>query len=168
MSDAPVIAPPSGAADWAELRRLLVAYADSLSFSLAFQCFGDELEGLPGDYAPPGGGAWLATLSGRAVGCVALRRFAPTTAELKRLYVAPEGRGQGLGRRLVLAALDGAAGLGYARVRLDTVGSMQAANRLYANLGFAPIAAYRHNPLPDARYFEWTLQPPGSADGSTP
>lgn len=61
-----------------EVRRLFEEYAASLSFNLCFQNFQQELDGLPGDYAPPGGGLWLATSSrDEAAGCVALRPLEP-------------------------------------------------------------------------------------------
>ena len=37
------------------IRRLFLQYAESLDFDLEFQQFDDELNGLPGDYAPPDG-----------------------------------------------------------------------------------------------------------------
>jgi GNAT superfamily N-acetyltransferase len=154
---APSIRAARSGADWAEVARLFRAYADSLPFSLNFQCFGGEVEGLPGAYAPPAGNAWLAEVDGMVAGCVALKPLEPGIAELKRLYVAPPARGQQAGRALVTAALDYAVGAGYGAVRLDTVASMVTANRLYAKLGFRPIGAYCHNPLPDARFFERRL-----------
>ncbi|HEX5481441.1 MAG TPA: GNAT family N-acetyltransferase [Terriglobia bacterium] len=82
-----------------EARKLFEEYAASLDFSLCFQGFTEELAGLPGGYAPPAGRLFLAWLDGRAVGCVAFRKFNSDTAELKRLYVRPEGRGGGLWAR---------------------------------------------------------------------
>ena len=88
---------------------------------------------------------------------MALRPFeAPFVAEIKRLYVAPAARNRGLGVRLTEAALDAARAAGYDRVRLDTLSSMQAAQRLYEGLGFCDIDAYRHNPH-EARYLELKL-----------
>ena len=78
-------------------------------------------------------------------------------AELKRLYVVPAARNGGLGVRLTEAALDAARTAGYARVRLDTLSSMQAALRLYERLGFRDIDAYRYNPIEAARYLDLKL-----------
>jgi len=139
-------------------RRLFEDYAASLEIDLGFQSFSSELEGLPGEYAPPSGVLLLAMDGDDALGCVALRPLEPPViAELKRLYVVPTARNGGLGVRLTEAALDAARAAGFARVRLDTLSSMQAALRLYARLGFRDIDAYRHNPFDAARYLELEL-----------
>jgi putative acetyltransferase len=139
--------------DLVEVRGLLRAYAQSLPFSLDFQGFDREVAELPGDYAPPGGALILA----RGRGCVALRRIDETTCEMKRLYVRPETRGTGLGRRLAEVAVAEARRLGYARMRLDTVPGMEAAQALYEQLGFREIPPYRPNPVPGVRYLELEL-----------
>lgn len=138
-------------------RRLFAEYAASLDIDLGFQGFVAELEELPGDYAPPAGALLLAIDGEEAVGCVALRPLEPPhVAEMKRLYVVPAARDRGLGVRLAEAALAEARAAGYARVRLDTLSSMQVAQRLYEALGFRDIDAYRHNPH-EARYLELDL-----------
>lgn len=143
--------------DLAVTRELFLAYADALGVDLSFQGFADELDGLPGDYAPPQGTLLLAWDGAVPVGCVAVRLFEGDIAELKRLYVSPGARGLGLGSELTRAALAFAASAGYRRIRLDTLPSMGAAQRLYERLGFHEIAAYRHNPVPGARYMELDL-----------
>lgn len=144
-----------------QVRELFEEYAASLSFNLCFQGFQAELDGLPGDYAPPDGGLWLA-VSDRSepVGCVALRRLEPAVGEMKRLYVRPGGRGTGLGKRLARTVLDAATAIGYTRVRLDTTPEMADAIRLYESLGFTRIDPYRANPVPGALYFEVRLTAP--------
>src|SRR5215470_6773138 len=84
-----------------QARALFQEYADSLGFSLCFQSFEDELAGLPGDYAPPAGRLLLAYAESKPAGCAALHRFDEYAAEMKRLYVRPEFRGQHLGQMLV-------------------------------------------------------------------
>ena len=76
---------------------------------------------------------------------------------MKRLYVEPECRGQGLGRALAEAIIAEARELGYDVMRLDTVASMIPARRLYRSLSFNERDAYYHNPLEDAVYMERTL-----------
>lgn len=106
-----------------------------------------ELATLPGEYAPPRGRLLLARAGKAAAGCVALHGLDGGTAEMRRLYVRPAFRGQGIGRALAKAAIDEAARLGYSRIRLDTPRSLREASALYRSLGFFEIAAYRaHDP----------------------
>jgi len=139
--------------DLDEIRVMLRAYAAWLEVDLCFQNFEEELAGLPGEYAAPGGRLLIA----EGAGCVALRRIDDEICEMKRLYVRPEHRGSGLGRRLVLAIIEQARVIGYRRMRLDTMPKMDSAQGLYASLGFRGIAPYRYNPEPGARFLELEL-----------
>ncbi len=148
----------TSAEHWAAARRLVEEYADALGTDLSFQDFQHEIESLPAQYGPPDGCFLLAEHEGTVVGCGALRRFAEGTCEMKRLYVAPRGRGTGIGRALAQALIAEARTLGYGRMVLDTLPSMHSAQRLYASLGFRPIAPYRHNPVPGASFLELVLR----------
>ncbi len=134
--------------------RLVREYVASLPFSLDFQAVDDELADLSGVYGPPSGSALLADLDGSPVGCVGIRLLEPGVAELKRMYVRPWARGRGVGQALAKAALATAEVIGYEVLRLDTTGEMVGAIRIYERLGFVPIAAYRHNPLDGAQFYQ--------------
>jgi putative acetyltransferase len=136
---------------------LFVEYADWLGVDLCFQGFQQELDGLPGDYAPPDGGLLLAIDGDRVVGCVAIRKLGDGICEMKRLYVQPGYRGQGLGRRLAESVIAEARAIGYRKMRLDSLTSLKEAAGLYRSLGFIEISPYRYNPLPDAVFMELSL-----------
>lgn len=146
------------AAQIEEARALFLEYARSLSFSLCFQNFDDELKSLPGDYAAPRGRLLLAYHQGLTAGCIALRPLDDQFCEMKRLYLRPEFRGKGVGRMLVDHIIDEGRSIGYERMRLDTVElDMQDAIALYRRKGFREIAPYRSNPVPGALYLELLL-----------
>jgi len=150
MPDAPFhIVKARSAADLEDAARLFGAYAASLDIDLSYQDFAAELAGLPGKYAPPAGALLIARdPRGEALGCVALRPIEPEgCCEMKRLYVAPEGRGLGLGRALVDAILGEAARIGHREMRLDTLPTMAAALALYRQAGFVPIERYYDTPV---------------------
>ncbi len=100
------------------------------------------------------------TGSAAPVGVVGVRLIGDGLAELKRMYLRPEGRGRGLGRRLAEHAIAAARRLGAARIVLDTdQASMAEANALYESLGFVDIDRYRENPLACARFMGLDLVP---------
>lgn len=136
------------AADVAAAQRLFRTYANWLALDLCFQDFEAELASLPGAYAPPRGRLLLARAAGEVVGCVGLRPLAAEICEMKRLWVEPSWGGHGIGRALAMEVIDAARGIGYARMRLDTLPThMPAAQALYRTIGFTEIPAYYRNPL---------------------
>ncbi|MCJ1455318.1 hypothetical protein MMC28_005672 [Mycoblastus sanguinarius] len=143
------IEPARTADDLESAAYLFAAYAKSLGFDLAFQDFDTELKSLPGKYAPPKGDVLLArAINGVAVGCVAIRPMAAEgCCEIKRLYILPEGRGMGLGKKLVNAIVEIASRQGYQDIKLDTLPSMIEALTLYKSAGFVEIAPYYQTPL---------------------
>ena len=142
----------------AQARELFIEYARSLNFDLCFQSFDKELAGLPGDYAPPDGRLLLAEHQSQLAGCVALHKLDPDICEMKRLYVRPQFRGKAIGRALAETVIAEARGIGYRRMRLDTVVPvMKDAVAMYRWLGFKEITPYRVNPIAGALYMELEL-----------
>jgi len=69
----------------------------------------------------------------------------------------PAFRGLRLGRELAGELIEDARARGYRSMLLDTLASMQSARALYRDLGFAPVASYYDNPLPDVMYMALEL-----------
>ena len=90
--------------------------------------------------------AWIAEYDGRRVGCVfCVGGEDPATAKLRLLLVHPDGRGQGLGGRLVDTCLEFARAAGYRRMRLWTNDVLAAARRVYLARGFALVEETPHH-----------------------
>jgi len=151
------IVPAASISEIEAARQLIHEYGVSLGIDLSFQNFEAELEKLPGDYAPPRGALLLARQAKNFIGCIGLRPLADGVCEMKRLYVRPQWRGQGIGQRLIEAVLAAACRRGYRAMRLDTLPSMTAARALYQSLGFRPIAPYYESPIAGTAFFELDL-----------
>jgi len=139
-------------------------YVDWIGLDLAFQEIDAELDGLPGDYAPPRGVLLVACSKGDGpVAMIGLRVLSDTIGEMKRLYVAPAARGKWLARTLILRLLDEARlldkarSLGYREIRLDTLPMRGEAQGLYSSLGFTDIAPYYDTPIEGTRFMALQL-----------
>ena len=98
---------------------------------------------------------FLARDGERVVGCVQLKHLGESTAEVKRLYVEPGYRGQGLGRRLMEAVLSGAVADGYTTLRLGVAPYLERARALYEDLGFEYTQPYEQSRAPEQLHDEW-------------
>lgn len=98
-----------------------------------------------------GQGAFLVAFrSGQPVGCGAVRRIEMDTGEIKRMYVAPQERGRGVGRAILNAIEAEAKALQLTRLVLETGVRQAEAQALYQRAGFsriAPFGEYIHSPL---------------------
>ena len=157
MSTTWQIQPVEGEAALAIVRTLLLEYWDSFGFTPCFQNFGDELAGLPGAYAPPGGRLALAKIGGEPAGCIALRRVDAHCAEAKRLFVRPAFRGLGLGRALLDWVMAEARAAGYREIVGDTMPVMHDALALYDRMGFKRAEPYSEHPTEGAIFIRIEL-----------
>jgi len=141
-----------------KVKELFLEYSESLGFDLSFQNFDAELDNFPVQYSPPTGSLFLALSQNLPIGCVGVRYFEDDICEMKRLFVKPNFRGKRVGRLLAEAAVKAGKNLGYERMRLDTLPTMEKANHLYRSLGFIEIEPYRYNPIEGAKYLELNLK----------
>jgi putative acetyltransferase len=96
-----------------------------------------QLVSLPGSYTDHGGAFFVAVGErDTVVGTCGLFPLGQGTYELRKMYLAPEARGAGLGRQLLLACLDFARDRGARSVVLNTIDAMKAAISLYERQGF--------------------------------
>jgi pimeloyl-ACP methyl ester carboxylesterase/ribosomal protein S18 acetylase RimI-like enzyme len=110
----------------------------------------------PEDVEPPAGRWLVAYRDGEPVGCAALKRLDPTTAEIKRVYVAPEARGRGVARALLVRLEQIARDAGYTTIRMDTGARQPASVALFGKVGYEQIPDYNGNPVA-AYWFEKRL-----------
>lgn len=108
------------------------------------------------DMVPPRGTFLLAWSDGLPAGCVGLKGDGSGAAEVKRLWVSPAARGQGLARRLMGAVEDAARDLHIRVLRLDTNSALPEAIALYRKTGWTEIPRFNDDPYPDA-FFEKRL-----------
>jgi GNAT superfamily N-acetyltransferase len=101
----------------------------------------------PADFSPPGGSYVAIFERGTPLAGGGVKRLDDDACEIKRMYVIPEARGRGLGRRLLEALEDEARRLGYRIARLDTGPQQPDAQRMYERAGYRPIGNFNNNPF---------------------
>ncbi len=104
-----------------------------------------DLDDLPAYYLDPGGMfELLETANGELVGTVGLVPLDHHRAELRKMYLHPNWRGRGLGKRLLERALQRARDLGLQQVELETASALKEAIALYERYGFKRKPAPQH------------------------
>ena len=138
----------------------LVIYSDDLKeevFRFTAECFAElgkafEPLGRHGFYNEIEGyfeRFWCLTEGGKVAGTVAVKKIDDTTCELKALYVDSSLRGQGLGYKLLDAAVSFAREKSFSRIVLDSMSKYEAAAKLYRHYGFTDTARYNDNVYAD-------------------
>ncbi len=117
------------------------------------------------DMLPPHGRLALArSQDGELVGCGTLRRIRPNAVEMKRMYVSPAARGNGLGQILFQMRMDEARKMGCRFVYADTAKGNRPMLSMYERGGFHYIERYPENanPVefePYLVYLQYDLEP---------
>lgn len=148
---------PEGAEAMAAFRELNWAYRDTLlalpdehtiiaRTLYTSDRFAALLDAADTAYRPPRGQMRLVRLGGRPVGCGTIQTLPTGEAEIKRVYVAPEAQGRGLGRRLMEVLIEDCRRLGFRRILMDTGVVLTRAQALYDSMGFRRRGPYQ--PLP--------------------
>lgn len=132
---------------------LFLEYAAELNVDLCFQNFSKEVEDPLSKYGPPAGALFIAFFNNEVAGCIALQPINQEHAcEMKRLYVRPVFRKEGLATSLVQTLIERAKELRYKKMVLDTLDKLVPAIKLYKIHGFVETASYYQNPLPGVIY----------------
>jgi GNAT superfamily N-acetyltransferase len=119
---------------------------------------------------PPLGVVLVARRSSQLLGCGAVKLAEPDVAEIKRLWILPAARGQGVGSRILAELEARAATAGKRVVRLDTNGALTEAVALYRRRGYREIAPFNEERFAD-HWFEKDLAGAGlpiDGDGRAP
>jgi ribosomal protein S18 acetylase RimI-like enzyme len=106
-------------------------------------------------FTPPHGRLLLARQAGQVAGVACMRTIEPGVGEIKRMYVRPAFRRQGIGRALAERLLSEARAIGYTSLRLDSTRFMHAAHALYRSLGFREIEPYPESEIPPQFQSHW-------------
>lgn len=106
---------------------------------------------------PPPDSFTVASSDDRPVACGGVQRIGDGIGEVKRMWVAPDWRGAGLGGRLLRHLEQVARVAGHHVVRLDTNGVLSEAIALYAGAGYEQVERYNDNPYAEL-FFEKRLR----------
>lgn len=99
-----------------------------------------DLNDIEAIYIEPGGlFEVVENDDGRIVGSVGLYKLSSEVCELRKMYLLPETRGHGLGKKLLERSIAGAKELGFKRIELETASPLVEAIALYKRYGFQVI-----------------------------
>ncbi len=110
----------------------------------------------PHEVRPPAGQFFVAYLHGEAIGCGAVKHHPDEPTEIKRMWIVPQARGLGLGRRLLETLEACAAASGARAARIETSAVLTEALSLYRSAGWVDVPAFNDEPFAD-HWFEKVL-----------
>ena len=96
----------------------------------------EEIDRISAYYGEREGGFWVAVKGDTVLGTFGLERASDNAMELRRMYVDPSARRQGIARRMLQFAEDECRRRNVSRLELSTAEIQQAALALYRNAGY--------------------------------
>lgn len=136
---------PAGSGDAASLIAAMVAEMRDLYDGLDLD--GPDMpKAGPAELGPPGGVFLVGYRDGVAVCGGGVKRLPDGACEIKRMYVVPNARRNGVARALLAALEDIARGLGYRTARLDTGARQPHAQAFYEASGYRRVGNFNDNP----------------------
>lgn len=141
-----------------EYTQMLIDGDSKFKEYLDIQNYDAEIEHLENKYGPPEGRLYIAYVNSKAAGCIGMRRIDDKNCEMKRLYVKPEYRGNGLGKILVDRIISDAKAEGYRHMLLDTLPFLESALKLYRAYGFYEIKSYNDSPMKTSIFMRLDIQ----------
>ena len=143
---------------FSEYTDMLVSINPEFHLYLDIQHYDDEKENPSLKYALPDGRLYVdVSDDGIARGCIALRKLSDGKGEVKRLYVRPEYRGNGIATALVERIIEDARDIGYKELYLDTLPELESAVRLYKSFGFEETGQYNDSPVDKTIFMKLSL-----------
>ena len=146
--DTEVTIRPFGEQDAAQVRELFITVNRLLSpphLRDAFEAYieralAEEIDRITAYYGERDGGFWVAVKGDKVVGTFGLERASDDAMELRRMYVDPSARRQGIARRMLQFAEDECRSRNISRLQLSTAEIQQAALALYRKAGHRLVA----------------------------
>jgi DNA-binding MarR family transcriptional regulator/GNAT superfamily N-acetyltransferase len=135
------------AADSADARWCIEQYFGEIArrFNTGFDP-AKTFSATPDELTPPAGIFVIARLGGQPIGCGALKVKDRKIGEIKRMWVSPDARGLGLGRRLLETLETRAREFGLRTLRLETNRTLKEAQALYRSCGYREVAPFNDEP----------------------
>ncbi len=128
---------PAKAADAEGARFVVFPILESYALEPEADGADADLYDLEGAYLKAGGAFWVVEDDrGEIVGTCGLKPMANGSIELRKMYLMPHARGQGLGKKLLKTAIAKAKALGFKRLELETASQLREAIALYESFGF--------------------------------
>lgn len=143
---------------FSEYTDLLISSDPVFQEYLKIQNYEEELSHLEKKYGLPDGRLYAAFWQEQLAGCIGLRRIDKRNCEMKRLYVRPEFRKNGIGDQMIAKIIADSREIGYSWMLLDTLPFLTGTLQLYKKHGFYEIDPYNDSPMENSIYMRLDLK----------